>query len=182
LFVQRQRWRYHITMQSQRIVSIAAWALLAFIAFVTLSPVWMRPELTESEPDAIVFLERAAGYGVLALLFLVSHPDRIRTVCLIVFGSAVIFELGQIFLPDRHARISDVAEKAVGGGLGILIGIALLPLLLGENGLFSRIDQHFFGRGAGSTSESRELFLGFSAIVIFAISLVLLQKISFQSH
>ena len=53
-----------LAMQSRRILSIAAWTFMAYIAFVSLSPFWMRPALTESEPDLIVFIERAAGYAV----------------------------------------------------------------------------------------------------------------------
>jgi hypothetical protein len=54
----------------------------------------------------------------------------LRAVCLVVFGSAIGLELAQGLLPDRHGRFLDALEKAAGGGAGILIGIALLPVLV----------------------------------------------------
>lgn len=43
-------------------------------------------------------------------------------VCALVFGSAVILELLQIFVPDRDARVLDVMEKSAGGAAGIMVG------------------------------------------------------------
>src|SRR5262249_14813175 len=108
-------------MQTRRILSIVAWTFLAFIAFATLSAYPLRPELTKTEPDLVVLIERAGSFGLLGLLFLLSYPERHRTVCLIIFGSAIGLEVVQIFLPDRHARVVDALEKIVGGGAGLLV-------------------------------------------------------------
>jgi VanZ family protein len=165
-------------MQTQRFLSILAWAALTFIAFVTLSPYSLRPELTDTEPAMVVALERVGAFGVLGLLFLLSYPGRIRTVCLIVFGSSIAFELGQAYLPDRHARLIDVLEKTIGGGAGILLGVALIPMLMGSDGMFYKIDRYRFVHDVREVDrEMRELAVGFLAIILFALSLVVSQKL-----
>ena len=165
-------------MHMRRVLSATAWALLTFITFATLSPYSMRPELTETEPNFIVLIERVGAFGMLGLIFLVSYPERLRTVCLIVFGGAVALELGQAILPDRHAGFTDVLEKIVGGGAGILLGVALPPALIGSKGLFSRIDQQRLGPSMMTIdSERRELLVGSLIIALFALALVLFQTL-----
>src|SRR5437762_1616887 len=122
-------------MQSRKLLSYSAWAVLTFIAFATLLPYSLRPELTETEPGLVVTIEHVGAFGLLGLLFLVSYPERLRSVCLVVFGSAIALELAQALLPDRHARFVDALEKVVGGGAGILLGVALVPLLTDPHGL-----------------------------------------------
>ena len=50
-----------------KLISIAAWATLAFIIFATLSPVHFRPELTATEPALVVAFERVGAFAVLGL-------------------------------------------------------------------------------------------------------------------
>ena len=165
-------------MHMRRVFSATAWAFLTFITFATLSPYSVRPELTETEPNFIVLIERVGAFGMLGLIFLVSYPERLRTVCLIVFGGAVALELGQAILPDRHAGFTDVLEKIVGGGAGILLGVALSPALIGPKGLFSRIDQQQLGPSMMTIdSEVRELLVGSLMIALFALALVLFQTL-----
>lgn len=166
-----------MVMQTQRILSISAWAFLTFIVFATLSPYSLRPELTKSEPDLVVIMERVSAFGLLGLLFLLSHPDRLRTVCVLILGSAVVLELAQAFLPDRHARFADALEKIVGGGAGIVLGIALLPLLTSGDGLFSKIDQLWFTNSKAIDPDVRELVIGLFAILLFALLLVAFQNV-----
>lgn len=121
-------------MLSRKLFSYAAWATLAFVAFATLSPFSLRPELTTTEPDLVVMIERVGAFGLLGFLFLISYPERLLTVCAVVFGSAIALEITQAFLPDRHARILDALEKIVGSGAGILLGLSLLPVLIALGG------------------------------------------------
>jgi VanZ family protein len=166
-----------MVMQTHRILSFAAWAVLTFIAFATLSPYSLRPELTETEPGLVVMIEHVGAFGLLGLLFLISYPERRRTVCLVVFGSAIALELAQALLPDRHARFADALEKIVGGGAGILLGLALLPLLASATGLLSKINQRWFGLNQKTVdSDVGELLIGFLVIVIFASVLVIFQN------
>ena len=110
----------------QKVIVTAAWACFIFIAFATLSPLAMRPELTSRETDMILFVERFGAYALLGILFRLAYPHRIAFVWVLVLGIAVILELLQIVVPNRDARILDVLEKIAGGIAGILIATAIL--------------------------------------------------------
>jgi VanZ family protein len=112
----------------RRLVTFAAWLCLIFIIFATLSSIDARPELTGPGFYKAFFavLECFAAYAVLGLLFRLAYPRHFAFVCLIVFGSAVILELLQIFVPDRDARPIDAIEKLAGGAAGVLVERALL--------------------------------------------------------
>jgi VanZ family protein len=121
----------------RKITLIAAWAWLAFIALATLSPAHLRPELTTTEPAAIVVLEHVGAYALLGILFSASYRHRPAQIMIIVFGSAVLLELLQLAVPGRDARLVDAAEKLLGGGVGI--AIAYLALLIGSRRKNSRL-------------------------------------------
>jgi VanZ family protein len=101
----------------EKITAIAAWALLAFIAFATLSPIQDRPTFATSSS-----IEHLAAFAALGVLFCIAYRKRFAWVCLIVFGSAVWLEFAQLLTPDRHGRVEDALEKIAGGVAGILIG------------------------------------------------------------
>jgi VanZ family protein len=107
-----------------KMIALAAWACLVFIAYATLSSIDARPELIAAGFYKAFFtvVERFGAYAVLGLLFCLAYPRHLNFVCLLVFGSAVILELLQIYVPDRDARVVDVLEKLAGGAAGILLG------------------------------------------------------------
>jgi hypothetical protein len=104
-----------------KLVTVAAWAAVAFIGYATISPIQQRPTL----PTSASF-EHLAAFAVLGALFCVAYPRQIPLVCLIVLGSAVLLEIAQLLTPDRHGRIQDAIEKMAGGVVGIVAGRALL--------------------------------------------------------
>ncbi len=104
-----------------KVTAIAAWALLALIAFATVSPIQDRPTLATSSR-----IEHLAAFAVLGVLFCVAYRKQFALVCLIVIGSAVLLELAQLLTPDRHGRVEDALEKIAGGAAGILIGRAIV--------------------------------------------------------
>ena len=106
-----------------KLITVAAWVLLAFIAYATISPIRDRPSL----PMPSSF-EHLAAFAVLGTLFYLAYPRRIAFVCLIVLGSPVVLELLQQLTPDRHGRIPDAVEKIAGGAAGIVAGRAILHL------------------------------------------------------
>lgn len=108
----------------QRLFAIAAWGLLCFIAYATLSPIQTRPTLPTSTS-----LEHFAAFAGLGVLFCLAYPRQFVLVWLIVLGSALALEIMQLLTPDRHGRIQDALEKMAGGGAGILIGRAFLHFL-----------------------------------------------------
>jgi hypothetical protein len=104
-----------------KLITVSAWALLAFIAYATISPIQDRPTL----PTSTNF-EHLAAFAVLGGLFCLAYPRQIIPVCLIVLGSAVLLEFAQLLTPDRHGRVQDAIEKIAGGTVGILGGRAVL--------------------------------------------------------
>ena len=113
-----------------KVVLAAAWGWLLFIAFATLAPLHLRPQMTEAETWSTVLIEHVGAFGVLGFLFAVGYPRRYAFVCLAVFGSAILLEVLQIFIPDRDARVIDAVEKIAGGAAGIAGVSWLLPALL----------------------------------------------------
>jgi glycopeptide antibiotics resistance protein len=103
-----------------KLMAVAAWACLAFITYVTLSPLGARPELVPGGSLAVI--ERLVAYIVLGFLFRSAYPRHLAFVCILVFGSAIVLELLQNIIPDRDARVVDVIEKLLGGAAGILLG------------------------------------------------------------
>jgi len=108
----------------QKTIIAAAWACLVFIIYATLSSIDARPALVASGfyKEFFTVVERFGAYAVLGLLFCLAYPRYLTFVCILVFGSAVILELLQIFVPDRHAGVLDVIEKLLGGAAGIVLG------------------------------------------------------------
>jgi VanZ family protein len=100
----------------RKLMGLAAWGLLAFIAYATISPIQARPTL----PTSTTF-EHLAAFAVLGALFGLAYPRRAALVCLIVLGGAVLLELLQLLTPDRHGRVPDAIEKIMGGVLGIAV-------------------------------------------------------------
>lgn len=120
---------------------VAAWALLALIAYVTVSPIHQRPtSLTSSS------VEHLAAFLILGVLFCLAYPRRLALIWLIVLGSAVLLEVLQLITPDRHARISDAIEKMAGGAFGILGGRAML--------YFEKVRRVFTGEPTQTTRDA----------------------------
>ena len=107
----------------QKLIALAAWTLLAFIAYATISPIQDRPRLPTSSS-----LEHLAAFAVVGVLFCIAYPRQIVLVCLIVFGSAILLEFSQLLTPDRHGRVQDAIEKMAGGAVGIVVGRAIVYL------------------------------------------------------
>jgi VanZ family protein len=104
-----------------KIAALAAWALLAFIAHATISPIQDRPGLATSPG-----LEHVAAFALLGALFCFAYPKRIILVFVVVLGSALLLEYAQLLTPERHGRLADAIEKAFGGMVGIIVGRAML--------------------------------------------------------
>ena len=104
-----------------KLITVAAWAVLAFIVYATISPIQDRPTLPTSSS-----FEHLAAFAVLGTLFCAAYPRQIVLVCLIVLGGAVLLEIMQLLTPDRHGRIQDAIEKMAGGFVGRVVGRAIL--------------------------------------------------------
>ena len=105
--------------RSVLVLRIVAWLLLAGIAFVTLAPIGLRP-VTEAPPN----LERALAYALFGAAFALAYPRRLGLAFAIIVASAIGLELLQSIAATRHARLLDAGVKLVGGGVGVMAGLA----------------------------------------------------------
>ncbi|MCA6107146.1 VanZ family protein [Bradyrhizobium cenepequi] len=107
----------------QKLAAVAAWVLLCFLAYASVSPIGARPTLPASTS-----LEHIAAFATVGLLFHLAYPRHAMFVWFIVIGSAVLLELMQFVTIDRHARVVDAVEKMAGGIMGIVTGRLALYL------------------------------------------------------
>ncbi|MEL6062222.1 MULTISPECIES: hypothetical protein [unclassified Methylobacterium] len=103
-----------------RLVRIAAWLLVAFIAVVTLVPIGLRPVVT-ANPS----IERIAAYALAGLLMMVGYPRRWLQ---ILIGSILLaggLEAAQTLTSTRHGRFDDFLVKAGAALAGAVAGLAI---------------------------------------------------------
>jgi VanZ family protein len=100
----------------RKIIAVAAWAVLFYICFVTLSPIALRPTTGHVGP------ERFLAYGLLGALFVMAYPRRFVGVASFIIFIAVGLEAMQHLTPDRHGHVADAVQKATGGFVGCCIG------------------------------------------------------------
>jgi glycopeptide antibiotics resistance protein len=103
----------------RKLFVVLAWVSLGYIAYVTLSPIGLRPVATHNPA-----YERFAAYTILGVLFGLAYPRRIWMVLGVVVGAAIGLEGLQYLTPDRHGQLADLIEKASGGLFGALIANA----------------------------------------------------------
>jgi hypothetical protein len=113
----------YLTEMIHRLFAIMGWLSLAFIVFVTLSPIGDRPSLASPH------LERFAAFALMGLAFALAYPNRVLLVVAVVVGAAFGLEALQLLTPDRHGRAADALAKALGGISGISIGQMVYFLL-----------------------------------------------------
>jgi glycopeptide antibiotics resistance protein len=106
--------------QLSTLLRVAAWVVFAGIVFVTLSPIGLRP-VTPEPPN----IERAAAFLLFGLMFALAYPRRLWLVVTAVVVVAVGLELLQLVAATRHARLGDAGVKLLGGGAGLMLGVAL---------------------------------------------------------
>lgn len=99
---------------------LAFWGILAVLAFVTLSPIGLRPEVGPAN------MERAFAYALFGIVAALAFPRHRLAILLVVIAVAGLLEAGQEFSPSRHGRFGDFAVKAGSGALGWLAATALV--------------------------------------------------------
>jgi hypothetical protein len=97
-----------------------AWVLLVAIAFVTLSPLGLRPNSGFS-PN----YERLFAFALVGCAFALAYPRHIWLVLGFVLAAAVVLEVLQYLAGDRHPRVIDLVAKVIGGGIGVAAGTLL---------------------------------------------------------
>ncbi|MCO5731045.1 VanZ family protein [Rhizobium sp. SSA_523] len=102
---------------TSRLLKLAAWLLLAFVVFATVSPIAWRPH------DVLpVNIDRALAFALLAGAFVIAYPRHFTLCAVVILCSTAVIEALQWIEPSRHARLQDVFVKAAGCCLGLGIG------------------------------------------------------------
>jgi VanZ family protein len=97
----------------KRVFQVLAWVLVFGIVGLSIVPPDYRliTDLPRPFEHLFIFLLAGVAFGL-------GYPDRypLQTIALVLFAAAV--ELVQVWVPGRHARLSDFAAGVVGISLG----------------------------------------------------------------
>ena len=96
------------------------WLTLATVAFVTLSPIDLRPE-TSFGPNK----ERFAAFAVASAFLLLGHPRNRAAWFFALVAAAGLLEASQSLVEGRHGRWHDFAFKAAGAAAGAVLALAV---------------------------------------------------------
>jgi VanZ family protein len=107
---------------SSKIVRIAAWALAAAIAILSLVPPALRPGT--GAPHSV---EHFTIFAATGFAFGLGYRDRhhLLAVLLVIFSGSI--EIAQLFVPGRHARLSDFIIDAIAACIGLIIASLSAP-------------------------------------------------------
>jgi len=98
-----------------RIAKIASWTLAAAIIILSVVPPSLRPET--GVPHEI---EHFMMYAVTGFAFGVAYELRYVTLAIFLVLFAGLVEIAQLFVPGRHARLSDFIVDALAMCVGAL--------------------------------------------------------------
>jgi VanZ family protein len=106
--------------QGSKTIRVAAWVFIAAIVVLSLVPPSLRPET--GAPHSV---ERFTVYAATGFVFGLGYKHRhdLLTILLVIFSGSI--EIAQLFVPGRHARLSDFIIDAIAA----CIGIAMASLL-----------------------------------------------------
>jgi VanZ family protein len=106
--------------QGSNVVRIAAWVLTAAIIILSLVPPGLRPET--SAPHSV---EHFTIYAATGFAFGLGYKHRhdLLAILLVIFTGSI--EIAQLFVPGRHARISDFIIDAIAACAGLFIASIL---------------------------------------------------------
>ena len=97
---------------------LSAFAAISFIAFVTLSPIGLRPVVTG------IHTEHLFAFAIVGALFGVGYPRHLLIAATLVIALAAGLEALQNLAPGRHGRLIDMDMKIA----GTVIGFALAAI------------------------------------------------------
>ena len=102
----------------RRIYQITGWVLLFVIAVLSFVPPNSRPDT--GAPHS---LEHLALFVPTGLAFALGYAPRYMLQLFGLIAYAVVIELSQLWVPGRHARLSDLIINALGLCIGVGFGI-----------------------------------------------------------
>lgn len=104
---------------------LAAWLLVAAIVVVTLGPPRLRP-VTEMSQN----FEHGLAFVVLGLAFGFGYPGRLVPLIVASLPLIGVLEVLQLWVPGRHARLSDFVVNVIAAVMGLICAAALQRLAL----------------------------------------------------
>jgi hypothetical protein len=96
------------------------WLTLAYVAFVTLSPIELRPE-TDLGPNE----ERFIAFAVVSVFLMLGYPRQRLAWFVGLVATAGLLEASQNLVEGRHGRWHDFDIKVAGAAAGSLIALAV---------------------------------------------------------
>jgi VanZ family protein len=102
--------------QGSKVARIAAWSLAAAIVIMSLVPRALRPETSAPHGLEHFMIFAAAGFA-----FGLGYERRhdLLAILLVIFSSSV--EIVQLFVPGRHARLSDFIIDSIAAFIGLVM-------------------------------------------------------------
>lgn len=102
---------------------IASALTMALIVVLSVVPPSVRP--VTAAPHSI---EHLAIFAISGALLGLAFPGRwlVRLSVLVLMAAAI--ELVQLWIPGRHARVSDLVENVLGSGLGLALSFVAYKL------------------------------------------------------
>jgi len=98
---------------------VAAWILAGLVVLLSIVPPALRPatDTPHNIEHFAIFFATGLAFG-----FGYSRRPLMVAVTLLLFAGAI--EIAQVFVPDRHARLSDFVVDALAVCAGAILGIA----------------------------------------------------------
>jgi VanZ family protein len=93
-----------------------AWLGLLAVIVLSVVPPALRPETAAPHK-----LEHFAAFLVIGLAFGLGYSRRPLRVALGVVAFCALIEIAQIFVPGRHARLSDFLVDAIAATAGVML-------------------------------------------------------------
>lgn len=105
----------------QRAAQVLFWLTLAYVAFVTLSPIADRPETPFGANT-----ERFVAFAIVSLLLMIGYPNHRLGWFVGLVVAAGLLEASQGLVDGRHGRIHDFIIKSAGAAAGALVALMII--------------------------------------------------------
>jgi len=123
-------------MQTNHFARILSWLCIVAIIVLSLLPGSLRPHLFEN--GSIEHVLAYAGTGF--LLAISYHALHTRLLFLVGLGVlSCLFEIAQIWIPDRHPQVIDAVASTAGAAIGLLVGAAAVSILKRGEGTRAKV-------------------------------------------
>ena len=107
----------------QKFFRVAAWLLALAIVVLSVSPASVRPVTGAGQG-----LEHLLIFMAMGMAFGFGYPRRFQLLTLAMMVFTLAIEIAQIWVPGRHARLSDFLIDAAASCLGVGLSWLLLKL------------------------------------------------------